>query len=66
MSSLQNRIDRLKRERKIVQDQMAMAEGELKKTEDLLKQLSDSKKVHLTNCNVHILFLGPSVLIPHQ
>ncbi|PWA25274.1 hypothetical protein CCH79_00005330 [Gambusia affinis] len=37
------RIDDLKEEQKTVQNQIAMAEDELKKTEDLVKMLSDRK-----------------------
>nr|XP_020451525.1 laminin subunit alpha-3 [Monopterus albus] len=44
MDDLQKRIDDLKKERKTVEDQMAIAENELQKTEDLVKMLTDSKK----------------------
>ncbi|XP_028282768.1 laminin subunit alpha-3-like isoform X2 [Parambassis ranga] len=43
LEELQKRIANLKKERKTVEDQMAMAEAELQKTEDMLKMLSDSK-----------------------
>lgn len=43
----QKRIDTLKKERKTVEDQMAMAKSELQKTDDLLENLTDSKTVHL-------------------
>lgn len=43
--SLQRRTDELKEERKTVEGQMDMARNELKKTQDLLKMLSDSKMV---------------------
>ncbi|XP_041847231.1 laminin subunit alpha-3-like [Melanotaenia boesemani] len=43
LKDLQKRIEDLKKERKTVEDMMAVAEGELQKTEDLLKNLSDSK-----------------------
>ncbi|KAM6918219.1 laminin subunit alpha-3-like [Xenentodon cancila] len=43
LRDLQTRIEKLKKERKIVEDQMAMAEDELQKTEDLVKKLSDTK-----------------------
>ncbi|KAM7379372.1 hypothetical protein PAMP_004930 [Pampus punctatissimus] len=43
LGDLQNRISDLKKERKTVEDQMAMAENELQKTEDLVKMLIDSK-----------------------
>lgn len=56
MCFLQKRIEDLKKERKIVEDQMAMAEDELQKTEDLVKMLSDSKTVRLTNCSLHVLY----------
>lgn len=42
---LQKRIGDLKKERKTVESQVALAEDELRKTEDLVKMLSDSKKV---------------------
>lgn len=48
MHFLQKRIENLNKERKTVEDQMAMAEDELQKTEDLVKMLSDSKSVYLT------------------
>lgn len=41
----------------MVGDQMAMAEGELQKTEDLVKVLTDSKTVHLANVCLHVLHL---------
>lgn len=41
-------MEDLKRERKTVEDQIAMAEDELQKTEDLVKMLADSKMVCLT------------------
>ncbi|XP_070830251.1 laminin subunit alpha-3-like [Chaetodon trifascialis] len=44
LGDLQKRIEDLKKERKIVEDQVRMAKDELKKTEDLAKMLSDSKK----------------------
>lgn len=56
MFSLQKRIDDLKGERKTVKNQIAVAEGELKKTEDLVKMLSDSKTVNFTN--VQRIFLN--------
>ncbi|TDH05750.1 hypothetical protein EPR50_G00125750 [Perca flavescens] len=40
---LQKKIDDLKKERKTVEDQIAIAKNELQKTEDLVKMLSDSK-----------------------
>ncbi|XP_031150036.1 laminin subunit alpha-3 isoform X3 [Sander lucioperca] len=40
---LQKKIEDLKKERKTVEDQIAMAKNELQKTEDLVKMLSDSK-----------------------
>lgn len=43
--SLQRRTEELKEERKTVEGQMDMARNELKKTQDLLKMLSDSKTV---------------------
>ncbi|XP_035490124.2 laminin subunit alpha-3 isoform X2 [Scophthalmus maximus] len=43
LEELQKRIENLKKEKKMVGDQMAMAEGELQKTEDLVKVLTDSK-----------------------
>ncbi|XP_076001162.1 laminin subunit alpha-3-like [Genypterus blacodes] len=43
LEDMLKRIDDLKKERKIVQDQIALAEDELQKTEDLLKMLTDSK-----------------------
>ncbi|XP_061588324.1 laminin subunit alpha-3-like isoform X2 [Cololabis saira] len=43
LRDLQKRVEKLKKERKTVEDQMAMAEDELQKTEDLLQKLSDSK-----------------------
>lgn len=46
--SSQKRIENLKKERKTVEDQMAMADDELQKTEDMLKMLADSKTVCLT------------------
>lgn len=47
--SEQKRIEDLKKEEKIVKDQVAMAEDELQKTEDLAKKLLDSKTVCRTN-----------------
>lgn len=43
MGDLQKRIEDLKKERKIVQDQVTMAGDELKKAKDLAKMLSNSK-----------------------
>ncbi|XP_027877262.1 laminin subunit alpha-3 isoform X1 [Xiphophorus couchianus] len=43
LKNLEKRIDDLKGEGKTVKSQIAVAEGELKKTEDLVKMLSDSK-----------------------
>uniref|UniRef100_A0A3B4Y231 Laminin subunit alpha 3 n=1 Tax=Seriola lalandi dorsalis TaxID=1841481 RepID=A0A3B4Y231_SERLL len=43
LDDLQTRIENLKKEKKTVEDQMAMAEDELQKTEDLVKMLTDSK-----------------------
>ncbi|XP_044224545.1 laminin subunit alpha-3-like isoform X2 [Thunnus albacares] len=43
LGELQKRINDLKKERKTVEDQMAMAKNELKKTEDMVKMLTDSK-----------------------
>ena len=45
MFVLQKRMEDLKKERKKVQDQIAMAENQLKATEDLLRMLKDSKTV---------------------
>lgn len=58
---LQKRIKDLTEERARVEDQMAMAEDELQKTEDLVKMLTDSKTVRMTNCRLHVLYLkyGP-------
>lgn len=50
MCFLQKRIDDLKNERKTVEGQVAMAENELQKTEDLLETLSKSKTVHEFVC----------------
>lgn len=49
---LQKRIEDLKKERKTVEDQIAMAEDELQETEDLVKMLADSKMVCLTTYSV--------------
>lgn len=54
--SLQERIEDLKKDRKVVESKMAMAEDELQKTQDLEKMLSNSKMVRLTNCSPHVLF----------
>lgn len=54
MCSLQKKIEDLKKERKTVEDQIAMAKNELQKTEDLVKMLSDSKMVSLANCYLHV------------
>ncbi|XP_044075989.1 laminin subunit alpha-3-like isoform X2 [Siniperca chuatsi] len=43
LGDLQKRIEDLKKERKTVEDQIAMAEDELQKTEDLAKILSNRK-----------------------
>ncbi|KAG8014177.1 Laminin subunit alpha-3 [Nibea albiflora] len=43
LGDLQKRIEDHKKERKVVESQMAMAEDELQKTGDLAKMLSDSK-----------------------
>ncbi|KAM6919501.1 laminin subunit alpha-3-like [Lycodopsis pacificus] len=43
LADLQKRIDGLKKERKTVEDQITMAANELRKTQDLVKTLSDSK-----------------------
>ncbi|XP_062285798.1 laminin subunit alpha-3-like isoform X1 [Scomber scombrus] len=43
LGDLQKRINDLKKERKTVEDQMAMTKNELQKTEDLVKKLTDSK-----------------------
>ncbi|XP_070700517.1 laminin subunit alpha-3-like [Pempheris klunzingeri] len=43
LKDLQKRIEDLKKERKTVGDQIAMAEDELQKTDQLVKMLSDSK-----------------------
>lgn len=43
LGDLQKRTEDLKNERKIVEDQMALAKNELQKTEDLLKMLLDNK-----------------------
>ncbi|XP_034469915.1 laminin subunit alpha-3-like, partial [Hippoglossus hippoglossus] len=43
LEELQKRIENLKKERKTVVDQMALAEDELQKTEDLVEMLTDSK-----------------------
>lgn len=43
LKDLQKRIDDLKTEKKIVEDQMNMAKNELQKTDDLVKMLTDSK-----------------------
>ncbi|XP_041804417.1 laminin subunit alpha-3-like isoform X2 [Chelmon rostratus] len=43
MGDLQKRIEDLKKERKIVEDQVTMAGDELKKAKDLAKMLSNSK-----------------------
>lgn len=45
MLSLQKRAEELKDERETVEGQMNMARKELKKTQDLLKTLADSKTV---------------------
>jgi len=42
---VQRLVDDLKKERETVEEEMAMAEDELQKTEDLLGMLSDSKTV---------------------
>lgn len=52
---LQKRIENLKAEQKTVKDQMAMADDELQKTEDLVKMLADSKTVSLTICSLDVL-----------
>lgn len=49
----QKRIDKLKKEREIVEDQMAMAKSELQKTDNLVKNLTDSKTVHLIIICLH-------------
>ncbi|KAM9323132.1 laminin subunit alpha-3-like [Pholidichthys leucotaenia] len=43
LGDLQKRVEDLKQEQKTVEDQMALAKNELKKTEDLSKKLKDSK-----------------------
>ncbi|XP_062260014.1 laminin subunit alpha-3-like [Platichthys flesus] len=43
LAELQKRIENLKKERKTVEEQMALAEDELQKTVDLVKTLTDSK-----------------------
>lgn len=45
MFVLQKRMEDLRKERKKVQDQIAMAEDQLKDTKDLLRMLDDSKTV---------------------
>lgn len=47
---------------------MAMAEDELQKTEDLVKMLTDSKTVRMTNCRLHVLYLkyGPKYFDTHR
>ncbi|CAI5641142.1 unnamed protein product [Oreochromis niloticus] len=43
LGDLQKRTENLKKERKIVEDQMTLAKNELQKTEDLVKMLLDNK-----------------------
>lgn len=52
---LQGRVEELKTERKTVEGQVDMARNELKKTQDLLKMLTDSKTVPLRVETLHAI-----------
>lgn len=62
MFVLQKRMEDLKKERKKVQDQIAMAEDQLKATEDLLRMLNDSKTVSTPTSHVISCY---NCILPH-
>lgn len=64
--SRQKQVEDLKKERKTVEDQMAMAEDELQKTEDSLKMLQESKSVRLTKLHVlHLSYTLTLIILTH-